>query len=184
MTSFYFDMTPVIVNNSNFESDFNNNYYLIKKRISINKKLKAMKKITTLVLLAVFSFVVVLNLNAQESFQSSQNKNQALKNEANHRILLKVNSDNKIVLRADLFEGQKRLHYTLKVFSETGDMVYKWNFLKKGSIYKSYDISNLPEGKYTFSVLKKNVPLYSKTIINGTSNNTTPCDGELVVEKL
>lgn len=143
-----------------------------------------MKKITTYTLIAVFSLVVVFNSNAQESILASKTNESSVHNIANHRINIRVNSSNQVILRADLFEGQKKLNYALKVYSESGDIVYTRNFLKKGAIYTSYDLSNLPEGKYTFSVLKKRVPLYSKIIINGSSHNTMPANGELVVEKL
>jgi len=143
-----------------------------------------MKTLTTLVLIATFSFAMSFNSNAQKSLQLRESDEIAKTYEANHRIIVKVNSDNKVILRADLLEGQKKLNYVLRVFSDEGKSVYRWHFLNKKPIYKSYDLSKLPEGKYTFNVVEKGVPLYSKTVSNKSQQITNPDCEELIVEEL
>jgi len=143
-----------------------------------------MKKITTFVLLAIFSLVVVLSTNAQKSVEPSEISGSVVNKMADNRIDIRVNSANEVILRADCFEGQKRLNYILKVYSEGGDMVFASSFLKKGPIYKSYDLSNLPQGKYTFNVSKKLKTIYSKTFSNNGSLDMNSNNEPLLVEEI
>jgi len=143
-----------------------------------------MKKITTCLLAAIFSLGLVLNANAQKSIETSKTSESSVKNIASHRIDIRVSSSNKVIFRADCFEGQKRLNYILRVYSEKGNTVFASSFLKKGPIYKSYDISKLPEGKYTFTVLKKLKPIYSKTILKNAPIESNPNNEQLLVEEL
>jgi len=143
-----------------------------------------MKKITTYILFALFSFAIVLNVNAQKSIESSKVSEESSKEIAKHRIDIRVSPDNQVVLRADVFEDVKRLNYILNVRSESGDIVYASSFLKKGPILKSYDLSSLPQGKYTFTVLKKLKPIYSKTVLKNESFDANSANEPLLVEAL
>ncbi|NJO93065.1 MAG: hypothetical protein HC831_31990 [Chloroflexia bacterium] len=140
-----------------------------------------MKKLTTYTFLAMFSLAITLNASAQESNQTSKVDESNVTTTANHRINIKVNSDNLVVFRADLSEGQKRLHYVLNVYAENGDMVYGSTFIRKRPIYKPFDLSKLPEGKYTFQVSEKMKPIYSKTILNKANSSSN--DVPLLVEE-
>lgn len=103
---------------------------------------------------------------------------------AKHRINIRVNHDNLVVLRADCFKGEKRLNYILKVYNEQGDMVYVSTFLKKGPIYKTYDMSRMPEGKYTFTIVKKLKPIYSKEVLKNSRPDLNSKEAPLLVEEL
>lgn len=142
-----------------------------------------MKKLATLVLFVVFSFVVVLNSSAQNNLQQQKNKELAVKNTENNRIDIRVNSSNKVIFRVDFLADQKRLDYALKISSESDKNVYNKQFFAKKPIYMSFDLSNLPKEKYTFIVTKKGVPLYSKTIVYKPSQVTYKPE-ELIVEEL
>ena len=141
-----------------------------------------MKKLATYTILAMFSLAITLNASAQENHQTSK----AVKNEVttmmNHRINIRVNSDKQVVFRADMLKGQKRLHYILNVYAENGDMIYGETFIRKGPIYKPFDLSKLPKGEYIFKVFEKMKLVYSKTIFNNANSSS---DGKpLLVEEI
>ena len=116
-----------------------------------------MKKLATILVLAIFAFSLTTIANAQETTNTNTPK---------HRVDIKVNKDNLVVLRADLMPGQKRLKYVLNVYNEDGDMIYVSTFLRKRPVYLPFDLSTLPEGKYTFKISQKLKPVYSKVILN------------------
>ncbi len=140
-----------------------------------------MKKLATYTILAMFSLTLTLNASAQESHQTAKADENKFTTTPNHRINIKMNSDNIVIFRADLLDGQKRLHYVLNVYAENGDIVYGSTFIRKRPIYKPFDLSKLPEGKYTFQVSEKMMPIYSKTILNKASSNSN--DVPLLVEE-
>ena len=126
----------------------------------------------TKVSLFVFAIFTSISIQALEP-----NTNDSIK----HRIDIRINTDNLVVFRADCFEGQKKLNYILKVYSEDGDMVYASSFLRKGPIFKTYSLSNLPKGEYTFKVYKKLKPIYSKKVMKGSLPNTNSSNEQLLV---
>jgi uncharacterized protein (DUF4415 family) len=129
----------------------------------------------------MFSLAITLNASAQESSQTSKVDENKVKTTANHRINIKMDAENLVVFRADLLEGQKRLNYALNIYAENGDMVYGSTFIRKRPIYKPFDLSELPEGKYTFQVSERMKPIYSKTILNKANSNSN--DVPLLVEE-
>ena len=131
-----------------------------------------MKNLTTLVFIAFLVFAATFNTSAQE----------AKLTDANHRIDVRVNPENKVVLRADLLDGQKRLNYVLTLRSEDGSIIYGSKFLRKKPIYKAFDLSKLPEGKYTMIVSEKLKTIYSKTLCNKAQKDTQM--EQLLVEEL
>ena len=132
-------------------------------------------KLFLFVLAAIFTTLTI---------QAASNPVANAKDTAKHRINIRVNQDNMVVLRADLFKGEKRLNYILKVYNEKGDMVYVSTLLKKGPIYKSYDMSKLPEGKYNFTITKKLKPIYSKEVLKNSSPELNSNEAPLLVEEL
>lgn len=132
-------------------------------------------KLFLFVLAAIFTTLTI---------QAASNPLINAKDTAKHRINIRVNQDNMVVLRADLFKGEKRLNYILKVYNEKGDMVYVSTLLKKGPIYKSYDMSKLPEGKYNFTITKKLKPIYSKEVLKNSSPELNSNEAPLLVEEL
>lgn len=130
-------------------------------------------KLFLLVLAAIFT-----SLTVQAATIEMTNTTDTVK----HRINIRVNQDNLVVLRADCFQGQKRLNYNLKVQDENGEMVYVTTFLKKGPIYKVYNLSYLPKGKYTFTVSKGLKKLYSKEVLKNSSPEINT-DEPLLVEE-
>ncbi len=79
-------------------------------------------------------------------------------------INIRVNKDNLVVLRACSFEGEKRVNLELKVYSENRELVFDSRIFKKGEVYTKFDLSKLPEGKYTFEVHKKQKNIYTKEV--------------------
>jgi hypothetical protein len=133
-----------------------------------------MKKLTAILFFAIFALTLTFNANAQETKNTDPEK---------HRIDIRVNKDNLVVLRADLMPGQKRLRYVLNVYNEKGDMLYAATFLSKRPVYKPFDLSTLPEGKYTFTVSHKIKQVYSKAILNKMVKKTEKTK-QLLAEEL
>ena len=121
-----------------------------------------MKKLVTFAFLAIFTISATFNVSAQSTEKT---------NKAKHRIYIKVNQDNLVVLRADLLPDQKRLNYVLNISDDNGEIFYVSTFLRKKPVYKAFDLSKSPEGKYTFKIFSKNKPIYSKTIVNKKVEN-------------
>ena len=138
-----------------------------------------MKKLTNCLLIVTFCFTLIFDINAQKSKRPGE------KYFPEHRITILVNSKNLLIVRAENPNKQKRLNYTLKIFSEYGDVIYFKPFLKKGSIYCGYDLSNLPEGKYTFKIIKGLKTIYSKSFLNKIKvpGYNIP-ENELIVEEI
>jgi hypothetical protein len=90
-----------------------------------------------------------------------------------HRINIRVNQDNEVVLRADCLKDQKRINLVLKVYSDNGQMVYAESFHKKGGLYKGFDMKELPVGKYNFVVYKNLKEVYSKRILKSNEYVST-----------
>lgn len=132
-----------------------------------------MKKLAIYTILTALSLTFVFNANAQETKKS---------NDAKHRIYIKVDQENKVILRADLLKGQKRLNYILNVSDESGENVYHAYYTRKKPVYVSFDLSKLPQGKYTFKVSHKIKPIYTKTVLNKAVESTQP--EQLLVEEL
>jgi hypothetical protein len=126
-------------------------------------------------------FVIALLFTSITS-QANTNTETNNKDTAKHRIDIRVNQDYLVVLRADCFKGEKRLNYVLKVYAENGDMVFASSFYKKGPIYRMYDMSNLPKGKYTFKITKWFKEVYSKDIMKNCNPDATSNEKPMIVE--
>jgi hypothetical protein len=85
-----------------------------------------------------------------------------------HRMDIRVNNDNQVVLRAACLENQKRVDFVLKVYSDNGEMVLAESFHKKGGIYKGFDMKTLPDGKYRFEIFQKLKKVYVKEVVKSS----------------
>jgi hypothetical protein len=101
--------------------------------------------------LAIYVFLAIIALSARIE-ASAQCK---IIQNSDHQVVLRVNPDKKVMFNADLLKGQKRLHYVLSIYSESGDKVFGETFIGKKQINKLYNISSLPEGKYVFDISHK-----------------------------
>ena len=133
---------------------------------------------TKLFLIAVV--VAFTFANSQALTTSEKNDNDSTP----HRIDIRVNQDNMVVFRADKLEGQKRLSYILKVYSQEGEMIYASTFLKKKPIYKTFSLADLPDGTYQFKVYERLKPIYTKEIVKGSSPVISTGGEQLLVEEL
>jgi len=113
-----------------------------------------MKKVAILVLFAIFGLGIAPNASAQQSENVS---------DINHKVDISVTPKNKVMFSGDLMEGQKRLRYVLNIYNENKDMVYVASFRGKKPVHELYDLSKLPEGKYTFTISYKYKPICTKT---------------------
>ena len=85
---------------------------------------------------------------------------------------IRMNTDELVVLRATVPFSNKRQSFNLKVYSETGTLLFASTFIKKGDALIPFSISEFPNGKYTFNVCKGYKTVYSKKITKGLNSNT------------
>jgi hypothetical protein len=129
-------------------------------------------------ILIAMIFVVFTSFNIFAIAEINTNLPDSIK----HRINIRVNQHNEVVLRADCLKDQKRTNLVLKVFSDKGQMVYAVGFHKKGGIYRGFDMKELPEGKYNFVVYKNLKEVYSKQILKSNEYVSTD-DGNSKIAK-
>jgi hypothetical protein len=84
------------------------------------------------------------------------------------RMDIRVNNHYQVVLRAACPEGQKRLNFILKVYSDKGEMVLAESFHKKGDVYRGFDMKTLPDGKYRFEIYQKLKKVYVKDVLKSS----------------
>ena len=125
--------------------------------------------------------VIVLALLTVSGFKANAQKVKDSNNIPVHQISIHVSTQNHVLLYADHLE-KERSKYILKVYSEKGEMVYASSFFKKGSISTSFDLSELPQGKYEFIVYSKLKPVYRKEVMKRATSMDEFENESLVVE--
>jgi hypothetical protein len=114
-------------------------------------------------LLLTALLVISASLNLVDLAAQEKGKDQAcLKN---HRIDIRVNTENQVVLRAACVDNHKWVNMVLKVYNQNGEVVFAESFHKKGGLYKGFDMSKLPQGRYTFEIHQKLTKVYSKEVM-------------------
>ena len=117
-------------------------------------------------ILIALSIAMFISFNAFANATEVNGKNNP--DSVKNRVDIRVNKDNNVVLRAECLGNQKWTNMVLEVHSATGEMVFFESFHKKGGIYKGFDMSSLPDGKYTFEIHQNFKKIYSKDIQKST----------------
>ena len=108
--------------------------------------------------------VIVIAILSISGIKARAQEEMRTNNKLVHQISIHVNAENNVSLYADHLE-KERSNYILKIYSEAGEMVFASTYAKKGSLSKSFDLSELPQGKYEFIVYNKLKPVFSKEIL-------------------
>ncbi len=134
-------------------------------------------------ILIALTLVMYTSFNLYASAISEQN---TIDNDPVYKwINIRVNLDNQVVLRAACFEGEKRVNLVLRIYSENNELVYETSIHKKGDVIKKYDLSNFPEGKYTFEIHKKLKKIYSKEVVKSMDYATADAGNpKMVIHEL
>ncbi len=119
----------------------------------------------------LIALTVVLLTSFNQFAGAVQEKGTLVPVTGKHRIDIRVNQDKQVVIRAACLDNQKRVNLVLKVYNQNGEVVYASSFYKKGGLYKGFDLSQLPAGKYTFEVHKNLTRIYSKEILKSAAHN-------------
>jgi len=83
---------------------------------------------------------------------------------------------------ADSFGEGKRKMKT-RVYKESGKLLFSHISREKGDTRVDYDISQFPDGNYTFEISKNGVSVYSKVIVKQASNAIANRESNFEVQK-
>jgi hypothetical protein len=135
------------------------------------------KRILIAITIAIFTSV---NFFANAMTTNGDNNSDSTKN----RMNIRVNSNNQVVLRAACSQDHKWVNLVVKVYSEKGSMVFAESIHKKGGVYKGFDMSTLPEGRYSFEVYKNLKKVYSKDVVKSTQVVTDEVSSNKILVQL
>lgn len=66
-----------------------------------------------------------------------------------------------------LGEGKRKIG--VRIYEESGELIYSKNLVKNGDVKLDFDISKLPTGNYTFELLKNRKSVYEQVIVKETA---------------
>ena len=102
-----------------------------------------------------------------------------------HYVLMWVNSAHKVVLLINKGDSFKSLKYQLQILDKKGEAVFFQDFNSKKPIYVGYNMSQMPEGVYTFAVLYKYKTIYTLKVRISMPHKTEVKEEEpLIVEMI
>lgn len=110
--------------------------------------------------------IVMTSLSSSVSAQNMKDKSNIAKFQQ-----VEISTDMKDLVTvkcADSFGEGKRKMKT-RVYKESGKLLFSHVSSKKGDTRVDYDISQFPDGNYTFEIFKNGVSVYSKVIVKQAS---------------
>ncbi|MFN8254503.1 MAG: hypothetical protein U0W24_02360 [Bacteroidales bacterium] len=99
-----------------------------------------------------------------------------------HMISMKVSDNNKVLLQIEKSDGVKWLKYQFQILNENGEGVYHENFCSKEAINLAFNMSEMPEGTYTFVVLYKYKRVFTKKVNLKITPKQETIENDILVE--
>lgn len=118
----------------------------------------------------IILFAVTILIASSFSNLSAQNKNEGITNITKFQQV-KISYDMKDMLTLEYLDALSEGPWKMKVrvYEESGKLLYSRMLRKKGNSRIGYDISQLPTGKYTIELYKNRQLVCSKAIEKGLS---------------
>jgi hypothetical protein len=138
-----------------------------------NMKLKTILITVVIIVLAgSFASALAQNTNEEKSAEILEPK-----------IKISIGTNNLIVVRYQDTMNERRQKKVVRIFDEFGYLVFHSHLKQKGNARVRYDISQFPDGNYTFKVFEKYKLICSKNIAKQTQVQTKVYDCSLTLQE-